>query len=281
MLAFSENQPSLVRLPSPTLIVVSMLTPLPPFTASPTEPLFPSATASPSLTPSPTAISSETAAPTPSACPIPDGWIQYTVQRGETLNPLAAGYGLLPQELADANCLSESQQVVAGLILYVPGPTAPPPIASPVPCTPRYDWVIYIVQPGDTLYNLARRLNTSAYNLRLSNCLQSDTIYIGQRLYVPFYPAPYPTSTQSWPATPIPTDTVIPTDTDFPTDIPLPSDTAIPTDTDVPTDIPLPTDTPFPTDTAIPIDTPVPTPTQPVEPPTSPPPSPTEITPAP
>jgi LysM repeat protein len=281
MLAFSENQPDQVRLSSPTPIVVSMLTPSPPFTASPTELLLPSATATLSLTPSTTVISSETAAPSSTACPIPDGWIQYTVQRGETLNPLAARYGLLPQVLADANCLSESQQVVAGLSLFVPGPTALPPIASQVPCTPRYDWVIYIVQPGDTLYNLARRLNTTAYNLRISNCLSTDTIYIGQRLYVPFYPAPYPTSTQPWPATPIPPGTAIPTDTDIPTDIPLPSDTDIPTDTEVPTDTPLPSDTPFPTDTAIPTDTAVPSPTPPIEPPTSPPPSPTEITPAP
>jgi LysM repeat protein len=195
---------------------------LPSILASPTLTVPPSWT--PTLSPSAslTATPSQTSLPSPTGCPIPPGWVPYTVQRGETLNPLAARFGIDPQELADANCITRSQQVVPGLVLYVPEPDTAPPYASPIPCAPPSGWVIYIVQPGDTLYNLALRLNLTAYQLQLANCLPSSYLYAGQRLFVPFYPAPLPTS--PWPTriptTPIPTDTAIPTDTDIPTDLP-------------------------------------------------------------
>ena len=210
ILSFSESESSLIRLPTHTALVVGLATPLPPIASSPTYTVAPSAT--PSLPPpsSLTPTSSETVSLSPTACPIPDGWIPYTVQRGETLNPLAARYGLSPQELADANCLTASQQVVPGFILYVPGSdNIPPPFVSPIPCTPRYDWFIYIVQPGDTLYNLALRVNSTVYELQVANCLLSTYIRVGQRLYVPSYPGPLPTIPPPWPS-PIPTNTQVP-----------------------------------------------------------------------
>lgn len=218
MLSFTESESSLIRLPTPTTLVVGLATPLPPIAPSPTNTGAPTATGAPTQTPSLTPTSTETASLTPTACPIPAGWIPYTVQSGETLNPLAARYGLSPQELADANCLTESQQVVPGLILYVPGSSdVPPPFVSPIPCTPRYDWLIYIVQSGDTLYNLALRLHMTEYQLQLANCLLSTDIRIGQRLYVPFYPGLPPTFPPPWPS-PIPTNTQVP-----PTEPPPPS----------------------------------------------------------
>jgi LysM repeat protein len=210
MLSFSESESSLIKLPTPTALIVSLATPLPPIAPSPTHTTVPSATPSPTPTSSLTPTSTETVSLSPTACPIPDGWIPYTVQHGETLNPLAARYGLSPQELADANCLTESQQVVPGLILYVPGSyEIPPPYVSPIPCTPRYDWYVYIVQPGDTLYNLALRVNSSVYELQVANCLLSPYIWVGQRLYLPHYPGPVPTIPPPWPS-PIPTNTEVP-----------------------------------------------------------------------
>ena len=205
ILSFSETESSIIQLPTPTTQVIAQTTPLPPITASPTITASQYPPHSPTPIPSLMPTSSETVAISQTACPIPDGWIPYTVQHGETLNPLAARYGLSPQELADANCLTESQQVVPGLILYVP-PTGVPPNVTPIPCTPRYDWVIYIVQPGDTLYNLALRLHMTVYQLQLANCLHSTLIRIGQELYVPFYPGPPPTNPPPGPS-PIPTNT--------------------------------------------------------------------------
>ncbi|WP_236035214.1 LysM peptidoglycan-binding domain-containing protein [Alkalihalobacterium elongatum] len=44
---------------------------------------------------------------------------------------------------------------------------------------------LYDVKSGDTLWRIANRYNTSIENLKLSNGLQSDLIYVGQRLFVP------------------------------------------------------------------------------------------------
>jgi len=38
---------------------------------------------------------------------------------------------------------------------------------------------------GNTLYSLGRRYGTDVDTLKLVNCLNTDTIFIGQRLYVP------------------------------------------------------------------------------------------------
>jgi polyisoprenyl-teichoic acid--peptidoglycan teichoic acid transferase len=63
------------------------------------------------------------------------------------------------------------------------------PTATPPPCVPPDDWTIHIVQEGNTLYSLARRHGTDVDTLKLVNCLNTDTIFIDQRLYVPG-PAP-------------------------------------------------------------------------------------------
>ena len=46
---------------------------------------------------------------------------------------------------------------------------------------PRYDWPIYIVQNGDSLSSIARRIDSTPDSLRLANCLTSDYIYAGQK----------------------------------------------------------------------------------------------------
>lgn len=82
-----------------------------------------------------------------------------------------------------------------------PSPTAPPviPTASPLPvtppsCVPPQDWVIHAVREGDTLYSLAQRYGTDVEALTWVNCLEADTILIGQELYVPGPPVAPTTS---------------------------------------------------------------------------------------
>jgi len=76
-------------------------------------------------------------------------------------------------------------------------------------CTPRSDWFIYIVQPGDTLSRIARNTNTTSLEIKLANCLISDLIFPGQRVYVPQLPVtPTPTSS----ITPIPPADLVITD---------------------------------------------------------------------
>ncbi|MDH7474934.1 MAG: LysM peptidoglycan-binding domain-containing protein [Anaerolineae bacterium] len=76
-------------------------------------------------------------------------------------------------------------------------PTATlPPIPTPTPaCQPPASWRVYIVQRGDTLVALAWRTGTTVSAIMQANCLSSQTIYAGQRLYLPpvvILPTPTP-----------------------------------------------------------------------------------------
>lgn len=218
MLAFTEGGQTSSVAAYPTLESIDISTPLTQHT--PTEVStematdVPTATPSPSPNLSPTVIRTETQSSQTVVCVPPTGWFPYTVETGDTLNKLSASAGVSPQELIDANCLVESR-LVPGSILYLP-PIQPS--ATPVSCGAPSNWVIYIVQPGDTLFNIAQRVNSSVSQLKYANCLTSDNIRSGQKLYVPYQPAPIESPTYAPPTTqaPAPTSTLAPTAT--PTD---------------------------------------------------------------
>jgi LysM repeat protein len=173
--------------------------------------------------------------------------VVYVVQRGDTLSSLARQTGITTAALMQVNCLSTSA-IYAGQRLYLPSHPSP---TLPYRCGPPLDWIIYYVQPGETLFSLARYFGISVEEIRLANCLTGYTIYVGQPLYLPpLPPMPVPTFT--------PTSTLMPTAAPAPTAPPAPP----PTDTPVP---PTPTFTPLPTAThtptltvSPPTDTPVP-----------------------
>ncbi|HNS50351.1 MAG TPA: LCP family protein [Anaerolineae bacterium] len=85
-----------------------------------------------------------------------------------------------------------------------PLPSATPTEAQageevPPACIPPDDWTIYVVQPGNNLYSLGERFGTDVETLMRINCLNTTTIFIDQRLYVPgpvmamATPTPFPT----------------------------------------------------------------------------------------
>ncbi|NOH13705.1 MAG: LysM peptidoglycan-binding domain-containing protein [Chloroflexi bacterium] len=59
-------------------------------------------------------------------CGPPDGWVLYSIQEGDTLDSLAAEYGISDNDLQQANCLGDSIVLVADQSVYVP----PPPTAT-------------------------------------------------------------------------------------------------------------------------------------------------------
>jgi LysM repeat protein len=66
-----------------------------------------------------------------------------------------------------------------------PTATAAPTATATPSCQPPYDWQLYTVQSGDTLIRLASRHGTTVSAIVQANCLQSEIIYRGQRLYLP------------------------------------------------------------------------------------------------
>ena len=206
-------------------------------------------------TPSPAPSPTEGPTPTPPSvlyptCTPPAGWRPYRVQPGDTLYNLAWRAGTSPLLIQQANCLV-GETLTAGRILYLP----PQFFVTPtrVPCGPPPGWVRYIVQPGDTLWNLSLRLGVSVEAIRWANCMTDYTLRVGQPLYLPAYPPPlsptptrFPTATRT--PTPTPTGTRTPTPTGTPTGTPTPTGSPTPTETPEPSPTPVPSPEPSPTE---------------------------------
>ena len=108
----------------------------------------------------------------------------YTVLPGDTLFAIAQRFGTTVAALQFANNLT-SEVIFPGQVLQIPNvPVAPPPPPGPPP-PPVPGTTTYTVQPGDTLYLIALRFNTTIQRLRELNNLTGDVIYPGQVLIVP------------------------------------------------------------------------------------------------
>jgi len=94
------------------------------------------------------------------------------------------------------------------------------------PCGSPNTWVVYIVQPGDSLYHVSQIYGVTVAELQRANCLgSSTTLHTGQLLYVP-----------PWaPIAPTPTTIIVVLPTTLPTDIPTAKPTHKPTATTAPT----------------------------------------------
>ena len=223
-------------------------TPTPAGIASPTATCTGTGPPAPTYPPAATLTPAQPPPPKP-VCQHPPSWIVYTVQRGDTLAELAQRFDTTTLALMQGNCLGTSA-LYAGQRLYVPHVVYPTATPEPTPCGPPPHWVVYVVQPGDTLYALSRRFNVAVEVLRWANCLDSHDIYLGQTLYVPpLPPTPLPTASVTLMPTPSPTGTRIqvPTPTRAtpkPTATPSPTLPPAPTAT-IPS--PVPSSTPSPT----------------------------------
>jgi LysM repeat protein len=210
---------------------------------------------------------------------VPEGWLLYTVQPGETLASLAAGTQSTAGELTAANCLT-NDQLTAGTQLLVPRQ----PEASL--CGPPQWWVRYQVRLGDTVGGLAAARGTTIDEVLRANCRDSLDLQAGQLIFLPpgaqsGAPAtvPQPSLTPLPPATEVPTVAPLPTATTNPTQPPPPPPTEPPPTSVPPTSVPPtatppppPTEPPPPPPTAPPPTLPPPTST-PEPPPTEPPPT--------
>ena len=114
----------------------------------------------------------------PSAAPT-----TYIVRPGDTLFSIATRYHTTAATLAQLNGIVNPTMIYVGQTLNVPAASkAPSPTATPAPAGD----MVYVVQPGETLFRIALRYNMTAWNLAAYNKLASPTmIYTGQRLMIP------------------------------------------------------------------------------------------------
>lgn len=175
---------------------------------------LPTATA----TPLPSETATVTQSPTPT-CAYPSGWVRTTLTAETSLDELASQYGLTAAEILQANCLT-AETLSANSAVYLPAATITPTATATekvrkpkategsggAKCGPPANWVIYVVQKGDTLYSISLRTGASIAELQWANCLGNSTaVRVGQKLYVPRLPqGKLPTAT---PKQPKPTNT--------------------------------------------------------------------------
>jgi LysM repeat protein len=111
--------------------------------------------------------------------------LTYIVQPGDTLSTVAWRYGLAVQTLAEENGLMSAHLLYPGQQLKIPGEQASEPedgtdsdpvTSSEVPDT-------YTVQPGDTLFSIAQKFDTTVFSLSSLNGMSNPAhIYVGQEL---------------------------------------------------------------------------------------------------
>jgi membrane-bound lytic murein transglycosylase D len=120
----------------------------------------------------------------------------YTVRPGDNLTRLAREQGLSLEQLKAWNKLT-GETVMVGQQLRLTAPTdatATPMAAAPatarraktevktLPDSPKL--ATHVVQPGDTLFSIARRFGLSLEELKRLNHLASDQVKLGQKLVV-------------------------------------------------------------------------------------------------
>ncbi|OMP66705.1 C40 family peptidase [Domibacillus epiphyticus] len=113
----------------------------------------------------------------------------YTVKSGDSLGTIASRYKTTVASLKQMNGLT-SDVIYVGQKLKVsgkaPATTAAPTTSKPALTTPG----TYTVKSGDSLGAIASRYKTTVASLKQMNGLQSDVIYVGQKLKVSGKEAP-------------------------------------------------------------------------------------------
>lgn len=126
---------------------------------------------------------------------------------GETLTSIATRYHTTTAALIHANNLPSANFLFAGQRLTLPS-------SSTIPATTNNNSFVYIVGPGDILYDVAARFGTTADAIANMNRIYNlNVIYTGQRLLIPGKPSgqtPVPTSVGSA-STALPSNVVTPT----------------------------------------------------------------------
>ncbi|HEX3032331.1 MAG TPA: LysM peptidoglycan-binding domain-containing protein [Bacillota bacterium] len=195
-------------------------------------------------TPEPTTTTPEPTTTTPLPTTLPPNTFVYIVQPGDTLYKLAQQFNTTVNVLVALNGITNPNVLSVGQPLLIPVPattttpepttttpepttttpepttttpepttTTPMPTTTPEPTTTTPmptttlppNTFVYIVRPGDTLYKIAKRFNTTVSTLvALNGITNPDVLSIGQPLIVPIPP----TST-AMPTTSLPPNTFI------------------------------------------------------------------------
>ncbi len=99
----------------------------------------------------------------------------YTVKSGDTLSQIASSNGVSTAALASANGISDPNKIWVGQVLQVPTGSANSSVGA----------VVYVVQPGESLGEIARKFRTTVSAISALNGITNpNVVYAGTRLRV-------------------------------------------------------------------------------------------------
>ncbi|NQT58840.1 MAG: peptidoglycan DD-metalloendopeptidase family protein [Bacteroidetes bacterium] len=99
----------------------------------------------------------------------PVKFVDYVVKTGDTVNRIAAAFGLYPETIVGVNEIEDINQIVVGSVLQIPD----------------RDGQIYTVNPGDTLSEISYSFSMGYVILAEVNRITTSTIYPGDKLFIP------------------------------------------------------------------------------------------------
>lgn len=113
-------------------------------------------------------------------------FIIYTVKAGDSLYSIAQQYNTTVDKIKSDNKLT-SNTLSIGQVLMIEDKTTDMTVEE---CfgedeVLEEDYVIYVVKPGDNLYSIARKYDTTVSELKRLNNLTSNNLSVGQELKIP------------------------------------------------------------------------------------------------
>lgn len=116
-------------------------------------------------------------------------YVNYTVKKGDTLYSIAKKYGVLADTIIQDNALKNANLSIGQNLKIRVTPSS----FNVEECfgedsnieLPNNNVERYVVQKGDTLYNISKKFNTSVNNIVQFNKLNSNVLNVGQVLQIP------------------------------------------------------------------------------------------------
>jgi len=108
---------------------------------------------------------------------------RHTVRKGDTLGAIAQRYRTSVDALVRLNGLRSRTMIYPGQVLRVPSRGGVETAAAAPQAKPG-ETVVYIVQNGDTLFQIAKTFNTTVDKVKAANGLVSDILVVGQKLVI-------------------------------------------------------------------------------------------------
>ena len=101
----------------------------------------------------------------------PGDYIIHSIKKGDNLYSIAKQYNITLDELINFNNQGTTLLTIGEELL--------------IPVKTNIEDITYVVKPGDTLFNLAKRYNISVDDLKNKNNFESNLLKIGETIIIP------------------------------------------------------------------------------------------------